>query len=432
MSKSLSAIAGDILSGKTPPEVLDEETSNAATLKPGSKVKEPPKKLEGKVEDLGPAIVDPEASTDGPSKAANTVSKDSSKSSKAAVGSESPKKLTKEDAEADDEDMVTEEDELEEEFEIDEELEAFVAECIKEGMSEEEIHAAIDENFEFVTEESDKEDDDDDKKDDDDEDDDEKKNVKEEAELPVEVDLSKDVDALFEGEELSPEFKEKAKTIFEAAVKVRLKEYEAKLEKVFEEKLSEEVEKIAAELTEQTDKYMNYVVEQWVAENEVAIESGLRTELTEDFISGLKKLFEEHYISVPESSVDVLEEMGLKVDELESKLNEEIEKNAELLKVLNEQKKENTFNELIEGMTDVQVEKMRELAEEIEFTSEEEYAKKVKILRENYFPSTGTKSAETLEDNGGVEDGQMIVEETASPRMAAYARLLGNKFAPTN
>jgi hypothetical protein len=240
--------------------------------------------------------------------------------------------------------------------------------------------------------------------------------------------MSEHVDALLQGEELSEEFKEKALTIFEAAVKQKIEAEIALMEQAFAETLEEEVAAIQEELSSNVDDYLNYVVEQWVSDNEVAIEAGLRTELTEDFISGLKTLFAEHYIDLPEDKVSVVEELGSKVDELDGKLNEEIERSVALSKQLNESKKFEVVASAVEGLTATQAEKLKSLAEGVEFSSTEEFSAKVKTIRENYFPSGTVKSENVLDKAESSTDGKgMIAEELQGP-MAHYVKALGKKL----
>ena len=249
-----------------------------------------------------------------------------------------------------------------------------------------------------------------------------------EEEVQYEVDMSEHVEALLEGEELSEEFKQKALTIFEAAVKQKVEAEIALMEQAFAETLEEEVAAIQEELSSNVDDYLNYVTEQWINENEVAIEAGLRTELTEDFISGLKTLFAEHYIDIPEDKVSVIEELGAQVEELEAKLNEEIDRSVTLNKMLAESKKFEVISSAVDGLTDTQAEKLKSLAESVEFTSVDEFATKVTTIRENYFPTGSVKSDNVLDKAESSTDGKgMIAEELQGP-MAAYVKTLGRKL----
>jgi hypothetical protein len=225
--------------------------------------------------------------------------------------------------------------------------------------------------------------------------------------------LKEDIDALLQGEDLSEEFVSKATTIFEAAVMSRVEEIaeevEAQLHEQFEQAVGELKEDFAAKI----DDYLNYMVEEWMKENELAIESGLRAEIVEDFIGGLKNLFAEHYIDIPEEKVDVVQEMAEKVEELEAKLNEEISRSIEFKKEINEHKKVQAVQAVCEGLTQTQVEKLKSLAESVEFTTEEDFTEKLSTLKEAYAPSTvkaGEKSA--------LEEGVEVPEDKPSKASA--------------
>ena len=294
--------------------------------------------------------------------------------------------------------------EMDEEVEISEELEAFINEGIEAGLSEEEILAAIDENFEFVSEET----------------------IEESPVESYQVDMSEHVNALLAGEDLSEEFHAKATTIFEAAVKSKLEEEVALLEQAYAETLEERVEEIMEELASNVDEYLNYVVEQWIAENEVAVESALRSELTEDFIGGLKSLFAEHYIDIPEEEVPVVEELSATVEELEAKLNEEIQRNVELTSMLAESRKGELVATVCEGLTDTQSEKLKALAENVEYTNDDQFIEKVSTLRENYFP-TAVK-ADAVLDLVESADPSVISESNLNGPMAKYVKALGKSL----
>jgi len=200
--------------------------------------------------------------------------------------------------------------------------------------------------------------------------------------------MHEDIQALFSDDEtISEDFKFKAATIFEARVFDRVAQIQEEMEAEYALVLEEVVEQIKEDLTEKVDDYLNYVVEQWMEENQIAIESGLRSEITEDFIAGLRNLFAENYINVPEESVDLVEELAAKVEELEIKLNEEIETNIVYKKALTEAIKDQLTTEVCEGLTATQVEKIKSLAESVDFSTEEEFVDKLETLRENYFPS---------------------------------------------
>tara|TARA_B100001079_G_scaffold77972_1_gene67059 strand:+ start:68 stop:1225 length:1158 start_codon:yes stop_codon:yes gene_type:complete len=220
------------------------------------------------------------------------------------------------------------------------------------------------------------------------------------AEAPdyTEITIDEDVAALVEGEELSEEFKEKAKTILEAAVKGKVVQIKEVLQTEYDAKLLEEVETIKGALNERVDSYLEYVADEWFTENQLAVENGLKEELTESFMTGLKSLFEEHYVSIPEEKYDVLESMVEKLDDMESKLNEQIEKNVSLTKRLAESTADGIFDTVSEGLADTQKEKLASLSESVEFESESEYREKLETLKESYFPSNG-KSPRAKSEN---------------------------------
>ena len=220
------------------------------------------------------------------------------------------------------------------------------------------------------------------------------------AEAPeyTEISIDEDVAALVEGEELSGEFKEKAKTILEAAVKGKVVQIKEVLQTEYDAKLLEEVEVIKGALNERVDSYLEYVADEWFTENQLAVENGLKEELTESFMTGLKSLFEEHYVSIPEEKYDVLESMVEKLDDMESKLNEQIEKNVSLTKRLAESTAEEIFNTVSEGLAATQKEKLASLSESVEFESDTEYREKLETLKESYFPTNG-KSPRAKSEN---------------------------------
>jgi len=223
--------------------------------------------------------------------------------------------------------------------------------------------------------------------------------------------MKEDVDALFSDDaNISEEFKVKVSTIFEARVQDRVTQIEEQIESHYASMLEEAVESIKEELTEKINDYVGYIVEEWMEENQIAIEKGIRAELTEDFINGLRNLFAEHYIDVPAEKVDLVDELASKVDELETKLNEEVERSVEYRSALIEACKEVITHEVCEGLVATQVEKIKELAEGVDFSTEEEYRQKLGIIRENYFPS-GVKKADATHLNEQV-DGEEKVDVT--------------------
>lgn len=250
----------------------------------------------------------------------------------------------------------------------------------------------------------------------------------EEGEEVVEEDvdsfIDEDVNALLSGEEdLSEEFKEKAKVVFEAALHAKTKEIQSALEEHYAAALVEEIEEIKLELTERVDSYLEYVASEWLEENALSVERGLKTEITESFISGMKGLFEEHYVSMPEEKYDVLESMVEKLDEMEVKLNEQISRNVALNKKLSESVAETVLNDVSEGLAVSQKDKLATLAESVEFESEADYYQKLVTLRESYFPrNAGIPSNETE----NLSEEANFQEVTSSPSMDAYLRALSN------
>ena len=241
------------------------------------------------------------------------------------------------------------------------------------------------------------------------------------AEAPefTEIDIEEDVQALVEGEELSEDFKEKAKTILEAAINGKVSQIKETLEADYDKKLLEEVEEIKGALNERVDSYLEYVADEWFAENQLAVETGLKEELTESFMTGLKGLFEEHYVSIPEEKYDVLESMVEKLDDMETKLNEQIEKNVSLNQRLAGATADSIFDSVSEGLADTQKEKLASLSESVEFESETEYREKLETLKESYFP---TAKAPTTAKTETLSEGMEAAPESHSASMAAYLK----------
>ena len=236
--------------------------------------------------------------------------------------------------------------------------------------------------------------------------------------------MKEDVASLFaDDSSISEDFKARAAIIFEARVFDRVAQIQEQLEAEYAGQLEEAVNAIRDELTEKVDDYLNYVVEQWMAENEIAIESGLRSEITEDFIAGLRNLFAENYINVPEDKVELVDELASKVEELEVKLNEEIEANIQYKKQLTEAIKVQLVNEVCEGLTATQVEKIKSLAESVEFSTEEEFVEKLETIRENYFPS-GVKKADVAQLHEEVEDDGSDKKVVADPYVASVVQAI--------
>ena len=236
--------------------------------------------------------------------------------------------------------------------------------------------------------------------------------------------MKEDIDALFADDStISEEFKSKVSTIFEARVQDRVTQIEEETEARYAGMLEEAVESIKQDLTEKVDDYLSYIVEQWMEENQIAIESGLRSEMTEDFIAGLRNLFAEHYIDVPAEKVDLVDELAGKVEELETKLNEEIERGVSYAKALVESRKKEITAEVCEGLIATQVEKIKTLAESVEFSTEDEYKEKLETIRENYFPS-GVKKASEAQLQEEVTDGTEKQAVSNDPYVAAVAQAI--------
>ena len=251
----------------------------------------------------------------------------------------------------------------------------------------------------------------------------EEETVEETTELPEitdEVDIEDDVNALLGGQELSEEFREKAKTIFEAALKSKVTELREAMDAHYEAKLVEEVEGMKGELIERVDSYLEYVADEWLQENALQVERGLRTEMTESFLEGMRGLFEEHYVSIPEDKYDVVENMVDKLDEMESKLNEQIEKNISITKSLSEATADGIVSDVSEGLTTNQKEKLASLAEGVEFESEESYKEKLETLKESYFKTAPKRS------DSEVLNEEAAVSETTSNAMSAYIQALSH------
>ena len=243
------------------------------------------------------------------------------------------------------------------------------------------------------------------------------------AEEVAEYDIEEDVNALLGGEELSEEFKEKAKTIFEAAINAKVAEIKETLEAQYAEKLAEEVEAAKESLAERVDSYLEYVADEWFEENALAIENGLKTEMTESFLTGMKGLFEEHYVTIPEDKYDVLESMVEKLDDMETKLNEQIEKNINLNGRLADATAGGILDQVSEGLAVTQKEKLASLSESVEFESEDQYREKLETLKESYFSGKApVAKTETLSE--GVDNSEGVESHSAS--MAAYLRTLGS------
>ena len=258
-----------------------------------------------------------------------------------------------------------------------------------------------------------------DDEDDDDEEEDpkESKKVKESIDQKIdELDVSGDVEALVQGEELSEEFKTKAATIFESAIKSKVRSELEKIQEENDKQMKELAETSMKSMVEKVDDYLGYVVEQWMSENELAIERGLKGEIAEDFISGLKGLFEDHYIDVPDEKYDILEANLTKIEELEEKLNKQMEENVQLRKAKGELVKESMIADIANGMTDTETEKFQSLVDDVEFSDEDSYKEKLQTIKESYF---GTGKVESEETEVITEEGSQEIQEV-SGSMAKY------------
>jgi len=255
----------------------------------------------------------------------------------------------------------------------------------------------------------------------------------EELKSKYEINVKSDVEALIQGEELSEEFKEKAATIFEAAVFAKVNEEVntriETLEAQYKEQLDESLNETRTEMVQKVDDYLNYVVKEWMQENELAIEKGIRSEIVEDFMVGLKNLFVEHYIDIPDEKVDLVDDLFAKVEDLEESLNKEMEKGIEITKELKEFRKLEAVANISEDLTDVQREKMVKLAESVEYENDEDYSEKLGVLRENYFPTEVKESNETTGDTEPEvltedEAKEAEVAEEMSETMKRYSQML--------
>ena len=242
------------------------------------------------------------------------------------------------------------------------------------------------------------------------------------AEDAVEVNVDEDINALIAGEELSEEFQERARTIFETAIKSKVSEIKEELEKEYEQSLIEQVETIKEEITDRTDAYLEYVSDEWISENQLAVEHGLKTEMTDSFLVGMKSLFENHYVTIPEEKYDVLNNMVEKLDEMEDKLNEQINKNVALTKRLAESTSDVILADVSEGLALSQKEKLASLAENVEFDSEQSYREKLGTLRESYFPANPGTQRDKTET---ISEGTAEAPKTNSSLMETYLQTLG-------
>ena len=237
--------------------------------------------------------------------------------------------------------------------------------------------------------------------------------------------MKEDMDALMNGEGLSEEFRAKATTIYEAAVMARVNNEVARIEEEFNTMLGEATEQVKEGLVEQVDGYLDYVVEQWIAQNEIALEHGMKSEILEGFVSGLKGLFEEHYIDIPEEKFDVLGSLEEQVEQLEAKLNEQLAANVELNKTVGSMKRSEIVTEAAEGLTDTEVEKFTGLAEELSYEDEQSFKTKVQTIRENYFTTKAQADVKSVVTDTPVDS--LVEEKKLNPTMNAYVSMLNRK-----
>jgi hypothetical protein len=256
-------------------------------------------------------------------------------------------------------------------------------------------------------------------KEDDAEDDDgeDKKEVKEKK-----AKMKEDIDAIFSGEELSEEFKTNAKAIFEAAVTSRVSEIETDLQEQFDTKLNEQVSEIVSGIVDKVDEYLEYVVAEWTEEHKVGIEKNLKAEVAEDFMVGLKNLFVENYIDIPEDKVDLVDEMAKKLQNAETDLDKKITENADLVAELNDYKKEQAVHTVTEGLSEIQIAKLKSLAENIEFISEQDYKNKLTLTKKKYFESKETEKTAVSESKKDLDSADSELEESFTPIMEHYVK----------
>ena len=372
-------------------EAMEQEAvaeANAANPQASAPTKnavaaEPMKKM-GDAEDLGPAVVKPTDSNPDASKKVKQVSDQVSKSSQVAAEPTHLKTAKEETEKADEKDepkkeMMTNKDMMKKKEKEPMNAMAMKAGYMKSSMKKEDTETAEEDS----------------------------------------LDIKSDVDALIGDSDLSEEFKQKAATIFEAAIKSKVKAEAQRLEGEYETKLQENTESHKAELVEKVDSYLNYVVEEWMKENQIAIERGIKGEIAEDFIGGLKKLFEDHYIDVPDEKYNVLEDQASKIEELEKKLNESNEKNVELNKANGELKRQDIIDENSEDLADSAKEKFNKLAEEVEYSNEDDFRTKVKTLKESYFGKKEVKQDDEIDNVAAGESAEQPAD--LSNAMAAYS-----------
>ena len=380
-------------------EVLAELEEAEDPTKKGAAPAEKGSKVEGEVQDTGKAVVDPEQK-DAPAKKVAAKAKEISgdKTQKGEKPAEPMKKLAAGD------EIDHDGEELEENKKLTKAQHIENISKMKKADIEEMLatHASkLEETESAATEEELKK----------------LEDAKAEIEEKIKsINVKEDVEALIEGEELSEEFKEKAATIFEAAVKSKIRSEIERIEEQSQSEKETEMETFKEEMAEKVDTYLNYVVEEWTKENELAIERGLKGEIAEDFISGLKQLFEDHYIDVPDEKYDVLEAQSEKISELEEKLNEAMQKSVDLTSSNDKLVREQVISEVSEDLADTEVEKFKSLTQDVEFGSEESFREKLDTLKESYFPKAQTSSDKTIDD----EDGSTAQDVDTTDAMKSY------------
>ena len=384
---------------------LEEASGQDAPKKSGAPA-DKMDKVDGEVQDTGKAVVDPEQK-DAPVKKVVAKAKEVSgeKSQKGEGKPDKMQKLAAGDEVDHDGEVIAEKEVAEKKL-----TKAEMSETISKGLGK--MNKAQLEKL-YASMHSDEE-----------EDEDEIDEVRKEAieNRVKEIDVAEHVEALVNGEgDLSEEFKRKAATVFEAAVKSKIRTEIERLESEYEIQLKENVQSATDEMTDKVDTYLNYVTDEWMKENELAVERGLKGEIAEDFISGLKQLFEDHYIDIPDDKYDVLEAQSEKISELESKLSETIEKNVSLKDGNAKLVREQVISEVYEGLADTEIEKFKSLTDDVEYTDEEAFREKLDTLKESYFPKT---SMETTEINDDVETGT-AQDIDLTPSMDAYMSAIG-------
>ena len=395
-----------------------EEANGQDAPKKGGAPADKMDKVPGEVQDTGKAVVDPEQK-DAPAKKVVAKAKEVSGQT-SQKGEGKPEKMDKPKAKDDGTGATSKSlaagDEVDHDGEVIEEkklTKAEMSETISKGLGKmnkaqlEKLYAAMHNN------------------DDDDEDEDEMDEAKKEAieNRVKEIDVAEHVEALVNGEgDLSEEFKRKAATVFEAAVKSKIRTEIGRLEDEYEEKLKGNVQTATDEMTNKVDTYLNYVTEEWMKENELAVERGLKGEIAEDFISGLKQLFEDHYIDIPDEKYDVLEAQSEKISELEGKLSETIEKNVSLKDNNAKLVREQVISEVSDDLADTEIEKFKSLIDDVDYSEEEPFREKLNTLKESYFPKTST--GETTETVNDVETGT-AQDIDLTPSMDAYMSAIG-------